>query len=178
MQFLLEQSKQRERDRRKVISGASRLRGQQRQAQRMGLTRTEYLAWRSEKDERRAQRAEDAYCRLEARAKWDECWKERYAESQDRHREQVLAKYHADPDNWSTRKKRRRLFERDGWRCRHCGRCVSDQVPMGSDDRAVAGHIVAKAVGGDWSNENMATLCHPCNVADGVNRIPIQMHIA
>jgi 5-methylcytosine-specific restriction endonuclease McrA len=90
----------------------------------------------------------------------------------------ILAKYHADPDNWSTRRKRRRIFERDGWRCRSCGKTVSDQVNAGDPRRAVAGHIVAAATGGDWSDENIATLCHPCNVADGVNQIPIQAHLA
>ncbi len=143
----------------------------------MGLAFDEYLRWRAEKEELRAQKAEDAYCRLEARAKWDDCWKERYVVALDRQNKRTLAKYHADPDNWSTRKKRRRLFERDGWKCRTCGRAVSDQVEMDSDDRAIAGHIVAKAAGGGWNDENMATLCHPCNVADGVNRIPVQTHL-
>lgn len=90
----------------------------------------------------------------------------------------MLAKYYANPDNWSTRQKRRRIFDRDGWRCRACGRSVTDRVAKGEPNRAVAGHIVAAARGGPWSDENIATLCHPCNVADGVNRIPIQAHLA
>jgi len=90
----------------------------------------------------------------------------------------ILAKYHSDPDNWGSRRKRRRIFERDGWRCRSCGRSVTDQVKAGSCSRAVAGHIVAAATGGGWTDENIATLCHPCNVADGVNQIPIQAHLA
>jgi len=35
-------------------------------------------------------------------------------------------------------------------------------------------HILAKATGGEWTDDNMATGCHSCNVKDGVNRIPIQ----
>ncbi len=89
----------------------------------------------------------------------------------------MLAYYHADPDNWSTRKKRRRLFERDGWRCRVCNKKVTDTVDRTVDNRAVAGHIVARATGGAWTDENMATLCYPCNMADGVNQLPIQTHL-
>lgn len=88
----------------------------------------------------------------------------------------MLARYHADPDNWTTRKKRRLIFERDGWRCRSCGKQVTDTVHRNHTTRAVAGHIVARATGGEWSDHNMATLCHPCNVADGVNRTPLQIH--
>ncbi len=177
-QGLTEVWSQRERDRRKTISGANRLRMQKRQAGLMGLSWSEYLTWRAEKEEARAQREEDLYSRLEQRAKWDECREEREIEARRRHNRVMSDKYHADPDNWSTRRKRRRLFERDGWRCRVCGKNVTDRVRPGVSNRAVAGHIIAKAAGGDWTDQNMATLCHPCNVADGVNQIPIQTHLA
>lgn len=97
-----------------------------------------------------------------------------HKEKKRRLRAYVLERYHEDPDNWSTRHKRRRLFERDGWRCRICGTEVTDTVHRSHPKRAVAGHIVAKSTGGQWIDENMATLCHPCNVRDGVNRLPIQ----
>lgn len=87
---------------------------------------------------------------------------------------QMLSRYHADPTNWTTTRKRRRLFERDGWRCRICGKQVSDTVSRNHSMRAVAGHILARATGGEWTDENMATLCYPCNVLDGVNRVSIQ----
>lgn len=87
----------------------------------------------------------------------------------------MLARYHADPRNWTTARKRRRLFERDGWQCRACGKSVTDTVHRNHPRRAVAGHILARTTGGEWTDENMATLCHPCNVADGVNKIPLQM---
>ncbi len=90
----------------------------------------------------------------------------------------MLAKYHADPNNWSGRRKRRAIFERDGWRCRSCGVTVSDELPVGHPRRAIAMHIVARATGGPWSEENIATGCHCCNVADGVNRIPLQVHLS
>jgi hypothetical protein len=92
--------------------------------------------------------------------------------------EQMLARYYSDPDNWSTRRKRRRLFERDSWRCRVCGKKVSDQLPRNHPRRAVAMHILAKATGGEWVDDNMATGCHECNVADGVNKIPVQTHLS
>jgi 5-methylcytosine-specific restriction endonuclease McrA len=105
--------------------------------------------------------------------------RERWLEvSREAFRRFMVAKYHADPDNWSGRQKRRRIFERDGWRCRTCGKSVTDQVGARDANRAVAGHIVAAARGGGWTDENIATLCYPCNVADGVERIPIQAHIA
>lgn len=85
-----------------------------------------------------------------------------------------LARYYEDKDNWTTRKKRRRLFERDGWKCRVCGVKVSDSLHMAHPRRAVAMHIVAKARGGEWTEENMATGCYSCNVADGVHALPIQ----
>jgi 5-methylcytosine-specific restriction endonuclease McrA len=90
----------------------------------------------------------------------------------------MLARYHADPANWSSANKRRRIFERDDWRCRVCGKSVTDTVHRDHPRRAVAGHILAKATGGEWTDENMATLCYPCNVADGVNKIPIQTRLA
>lgn len=89
-------------------------------------------------------------------------------------RDYMLARYHADPHNWSTANKRRRLFERDAWRCRICRKQVTDTVHKTHDKRAVAGHILAAATGGQWTDDNMATLCYPCNRADGVNKIPIQ----
>lgn len=89
----------------------------------------------------------------------------------------VLATYHADPQNWSTQKRRVRIFDRDGWRCRICRRKVRDDVPRNHLRRANVGHIVAKSTGGEWSDENLATLCFDCNRKDGVNKIPIQKHL-
>lgn len=88
----------------------------------------------------------------------------------------MLSRYYEDPHNWTTARKRRRIFERDGWTCRACGKHVTDTVHANHPRRAVAGHIVAKATGGEWDDTNMATLCRPCNVADGVNKIPLQTH--
>jgi hypothetical protein len=38
-------------------------------------------------------------------------------------------------------------------------------------------HIVAKATGGAWTDDNIATGCRECNIADGVNKIPVQLVI-
>ena len=88
----------------------------------------------------------------------------------------MLKRYHKDPENWSTKKKRRAIFERDGWKCRVCGVTVDDRLPRDDPRKATAMHIVAATNGGQWSDENIATGCRTCNVADGVERIPIQTH--
>ncbi len=165
-------------DIKRVESGANRLRMRQRTAAQKGMTLEQYERWMVDEPQRRR--------RIKAAATtYSTTFALRVSVNADRaellrlrqkaeHSAKMLALYHADPDNWSTRKKRRRLFERDGWKCRVCGVTVSDELPKGHAKRAVAMHIVAKATGGEWTDENMATGCHRCNVADGVNKIPIQ----
>ena len=87
----------------------------------------------------------------------------------------MLARYHSDPTNWSTNKKRTRIFDRDGWTCRVCGRKVRDDVKRSHPRKANVGHIIAKSKGGPWEPWNLATLCYDCNRKDGsTHKIPIQ----
>jgi endogenous inhibitor of DNA gyrase (YacG/DUF329 family) len=66
------------------------------------------------------------------------------------------------------------LFERDGWKCQHCSKKVSIEAYRSASNRAVIGHIVAIAAGGTHTWDNVLTLCHPCNRADGVGNLPLQ----
>ena len=51
---------------------------------------------------------------------------------------------------------RRSVFERDGWRCRACGR----------PGRFECDHIVPLDRGGDpWNPDNLQTLCRSCHIA-------------
>jgi 5-methylcytosine-specific restriction endonuclease McrA len=49
------------------------------------------------------------------------------------------------------------VFDRDGFRCRYCGRDPSDGVLLEVD------HVIARANGGDDSLDNLVTACGPCN---------------
>ena len=52
---------------------------------------------------------------------------------------------------------RRRIFDRDGWRCVLCRR----------PGRLECDHIVGLAEGGDNSPENLRTLCRDCHIRIG-----------
>ena len=52
---------------------------------------------------------------------------------------------------------RRRVFERDGHKCRHC----EDRRDLTID------HVVPLSAGGDNRDDNLQTLCDPCNLAKG-----------
>ena len=59
-----------------------------------------------------------------------------------------------DPRRWQL--VRRRVKDRDGWRCRKCGRAGRLEVD----------HIIPVKAGGDWWAEaNLQTLCRPCHFA-------------
>lgn len=58
--------------------------------------------------------------------------------------------YYNDPEF------RRRLFERDSWRCRYCGELVD--VETGTLD-----HVTPVSKGGPNTAENLATCCMMCN---------------
>lgn len=55
-----------------------------------------------------------------------------------------------------TRRKRSRILERDGFRCRRCGNGPEHA-------RLVVDHIIPVALGGDASDSNLQTLCDDCN---------------
>lgn len=65
----------------------------------------------------------------------------------------------------STGKKQRfRIFNRDGFRCRYCGR-TSAEVILHAD------HIVSVSEGGGNDDSNLVTACSDCNLGKGKNRL-------
>jgi hypothetical protein len=52
---------------------------------------------------------------------------------------------------------RTQVFERDGYRCRHCG----------TDEDLQADHIHPEVLGGPTELANLQTLCGPCNLRKG-----------
>lgn len=52
------------------------------------------------------------------------------------------------------------VFERDGFRCRYCGR-GSDEVVLHCD------HVDPVAAGGDTVEDNLVTACQDCNLGKG-----------
>lgn len=53
---------------------------------------------------------------------------------------------------------RRQVFERDGRRCQDCGLLLQWTAME-------LHHVKPRSLGGDWSPENLVTLCHPCHAA-------------
>ncbi len=49
---------------------------------------------------------------------------------------------------------RKAVFDRDGWRCRSCGRA----------GRLEADHIDRRWPGGPYNLDNLQTLCRPCHI--------------
>lgn len=52
---------------------------------------------------------------------------------------------------------RLKVFERDGYACRHCG----------SREKLRADHIIAEVKGGETTLDNLQTLCESCNCRKG-----------
>ena len=59
------------------------------------------------------------------------------------------------------------VFQRDGWRCRHCGRKVTVKGTHLKDNYAELDHIVPFAKGGGHLYKNVQTLCRQCNGKKG-----------
>lgn len=97
--------------------------------------------------------------------------KERYYRSAYKRR--ALLKANGSIDNID----RIAVFERDNYKCRVCGTKTGIEHDRMHPKRAILGHINALAAGGTHTWDNVCCLCYSCNVADGVNRIPIQTHI-
>lgn len=64
---------------------------------------------------------------------------------------------------------RHEVYARDGGRCRYC------EESVGTDWHIA--HLVALARGGEDTLDNVAVACRDCNSADGVGRLPVQLHI-
>jgi 5-methylcytosine-specific restriction endonuclease McrA len=60
--------------------------------------------------------------------------------------------------------KRRRIFERDGYRCVYCGRQFAPT-------ELTIDHIEQRVRGGDRSDGNLVTACGACNVLKGHRRL-------
>ena len=79
-------------------------------------------------------------------------------------------KFYLDQEIWNsicrvergkvTNKMRFAVYDRDGWRCRKCGRKTNDLE---------VDHIYPIAKGGKTTFDNLQTLCHRCNVKKGAN---------
>jgi len=61
-----------------------------------------------------------------------------------------------DPNYYGDPERRRKLFERDGWRCSYCGDPVNSET-------ATLDHKVPRSKGGTNEPENLATCCFICN---------------
>ena len=58
-------------------------------------------------------------------------------------------------------KLRRKVLERDNFRCRWCGRSEADDVTLHVD------HVLPESFGGSTTFENLGTLCSDCNLGKG-----------
>lgn len=61
-----------------------------------------------------------------------------------------------DPDHFTDPDLRRKLFERDDWRCRYCGETVTES-------NATLDHVIPQCSGGSNAETNLATACLMCN---------------
>ena len=60
--------------------------------------------------------------------------------------------------------KRRRIFERDDFRCVYCGECFPPE-------QLTIDHVEARVRGGDRSDGNLVTACGACNTLKGHRRL-------
>jgi CRISPR/Cas system Type II protein with McrA/HNH and RuvC-like nuclease domain len=61
------------------------------------------------------------------------------------------------------RKRRRRVFERDRYRCRYCARDMTLHFPYPHLRVMTVDHIVPKVQGGTDRYDNLVICCHDCN---------------
>jgi hypothetical protein len=59
--------------------------------------------------------------------------------------------------------KRRRIFARDGYRCRYCGHDMTLHFPYPHLGVLTVDHVVPKVHGGTDRNDNLVTCCFDCN---------------
>ena len=81
-----------------------------------------------------------------------------------------MSRHHArlDPRRWAAL--RLRIFERDGYRCRKCGRA----------GRLECDHVTPLEAGGaEWDPANLQTLCRRCHLAktdrERVSKLPAEV---
>jgi 5-methylcytosine-specific restriction endonuclease McrA len=61
---------------------------------------------------------------------------------------------------------KRKVFQRDGWRCQLCG-CKVKQSKQWTRNQATVDHIVPISLGGEHSYANVQTACWACNTRKG-----------
>ena len=65
-------------------------------------------------------------------------------------------------ERWVIRKEVRfRILDRDGFRCRYCGRDAGDGVKL------VVDHIYPHSAGGSNRDDNLVAVCEDCNLGKG-----------
>lgn len=69
---------------------------------------------------------------------------------------------------WIQPKRRRAIYERDGWRCGHCRADLRD-APCHA---RTLDHIIPRAAGGSHHSSNLVTSCLTCNVRKQ-HRVPL-----
>lgn len=61
---------------------------------------------------------------------------------------------------WIRPERRRLIYERDRWRCRHCGGKVTTHP---GPRRATLDHDLPRSLGGTHCSDNLLTACLSCN---------------
>jgi len=79
-----------------------------------------------------------------------------------------------DPNSVVVREIRAQIAERDGWRCRYCGRTGLVEPPRGRGYNAAEApyitsldHWLPRAKGGNWEPSNLVLACAKCNTEKG-----------
>ncbi len=62
---------------------------------------------------------------------------------------------------------RRKIYNRDGWRCHYCRLEILIGVPHEHPQRATVDHKTPKSRGGSDENRNLLACCHRCNIEKG-----------
>lgn len=64
--------------------------------------------------------------------------------------------------NQLPRSLRRRIFEREGWKCWYCGKSIQANFTHQLDE-ATVDHVQPESKGGSDSDENLVAACRSCN---------------
>jgi len=64
----------------------------------------------------------------------------------------------------------RKAFDRDNWKCQHCGKGFHDKSPSGDSTYLEAHHKIPISKNGNSLPENLITLCHDCHMKPGMHR--------
>lgn len=63
------------------------------------------------------------------------------------------------------------IWERDGYRCRYCGREVVTNAAESAPEKATLDHVIPRAAGGANTQVNLVTSCYACNQLKGSSLI-------